>query len=272
MANGQCTIPTIAPRRGVREYDHADFYPTIRPSDCFLCTYPKSGTTWLAFLIAQVLKQNEDEQLDLKSVDKYVPDVNLQYAKRGSLAEFLQFADPRFFRCHAAYDRCLPRVIYVLRDPRDVMLSYWHYKRFLSKDFSLSLGQYLQSDDHWPCQWDEHVASWLMPRSHPALLVVKYEQIHAQTADVLRGVLDFAGMKCPVDALARAVEAARFHRMRAAEEKFGVHGKAGDQNERFMRKGRSGSWRDEMSREDVRILEEKYGPIMRQVGYDTQTL
>ena len=85
--------------------------------------------------------------------------------KRGSLAEFLQFADPRFFRCHAAYEGS-PRVIYVLRDPgayQDAFLLA--LQAIPEQGFLLSLGQYLQSDDHWPCQWDEHVASWLMPRA-----------------------------------------------------------------------------------------------------------
>ncbi|MGD0389338.1 MAG: sulfotransferase domain-containing protein [Tepidisphaeraceae bacterium] len=267
MAAGPCA----ASGTSIRQHDHADFYPTIRASDVFLCAYPKSGTTWLGFLIAQVLKPDPDEQLDLKSFDKFVPDVNLSYNKRGSLASYADWLDPRFFRCHAACDEHLPRAIYVLRDPRDVMLSYWHYKKFLSKDFTLSLGEYLQSDDHWPCQWDEHVSSWLLPRRHPNLLVVKYEQMHAQTAQVLRDVLDFAGLSCTKEQVGRAVEASRFDRMRAAEEKFGVHGKAGDEKERFVRKGKTGSWRDEMTEPDLRILEQKYGPVMREVGYPPVT-
>lgn len=256
-----------ASRKGIRQYDHADFYPTIRPTDVFLCSYPKSGTTWLGFLLAQILRKDKDEQLGLKSFDKYVPDVNLLYTKRGSLAEYADRLGSRLFRCHATFDENLPRVICVLRDPRDVMLSYWHYQKFLKKDFTLSLGEYLQSDDHWPCEWDEHVASWLCPRRHPNLLVVKYEQMHEDTARVLKEVLDFSGLECSDQKIIQAVEDSRFEKMREAEEKFGVHGKAGDDNERFVRKGKKGSWRDEMSEGDVRILEEKYGETMRQAGY-----
>jgi estrone sulfotransferase len=260
--------PASAPSsRGVRTYDHSDFYPTIRPSDVFLCTYPKSGTTWLAFMIAQVLKRDPQEPIDLKSMGHYVPDVNLLYTQRGSLAEYVGMADPRFFLCHAACDMNLPRVVYVVRDPRDVMVSYWHYQKFLKKDYQQTLAEFISSDDHWPCEWDQHAASWLLPTTHPNLLLLRYEELHEDAGKVLRGVLDFAGVRYTNRAISGAVEASRFDRMRATEDRFGVHGKAGDQRERFVRNGRVGGWRYEMASDDQRMLEQKFGNLMRQLGY-----
>jgi hypothetical protein len=268
--NGMTAQSTTVGPKPLRVFDHAAFYPTIRPTDVFLCTYPKSGTTWLGYLIAQVLKLEPDEQIDLKSFNRYVPDVNFQLTKRGSLKDYADSLDPRFFLCHATYDEHLPKVVYVMRDPRDVMLSYWHYKKFLSKDFKTSLAEYLAGYDHWPCEWDQHVASWLLPRQHPNLLVLKYEDLHSDTAAVLRNVLQFADRPFEDDRIVKAVEASGFDRMRQTEEKFGVHGKAGDEKERFVRKGQIGSWREEMTQEEIRIIEEKYGQTMRAVGYEPQ--
>jgi estrone sulfotransferase len=261
------TLPLTQPQRGIRVYDHSSFYPSVRPSDVFLCTYPKSGTTWLGFMIAQVLKRDPREQIDLKSMGRYVPDVNLLYTQRGSLAEFSQILDPRFFLCHAAGDLNLPKVVYVIRDPRDVMVSYWHFQKFLKKDYQQSLADFIISNDHWPCEWDQHVASWLLPTMHPNLLFVRYEELHEDAGKVLRAVLDFAGVRYTNRAISSAVEASRFDRMRAAEERFGVHGKAGDQRERFVRTGRIGGWRQEMGPQEQRVLEQKYGDVMRQLGY-----
>ena len=261
------TLPLAEPRRGTRIYDHSAFYPTIRSTDVFLCTYPKSGTTWLGFMIAQILKPDPKEQIDLKSMGQYVPDVNLLYTQRGSLEQYSQMSDPRFFLCHAACDLNLPKVVYVIRDPRDVMVSYWHYQKFLKKDYQQSLADFICDDSHWPCEWDEHVASWLLPTTHPNLLMVRYEELHEDGGNVLRAVLDFAGVRYTNRAISAAVEASRFDRMRAAEERFGVHGKAGDQRERFVRKGRIGSWRVEMNADEQRLLQQKYGDVMRQLGY-----
>ena len=175
--------------------------------------------------------------------------------------------DPRFFLSHAQADPRLPRVVYVLRDPRDVMVSYWHYRRFLRPDYAEPLADFLRRRDHFPCAWDAHVAGWLLPRKHPNLLVVRYEQMHADTAGVLRQVLAFAGAAVDEAAIARAVEASRFDRMRAAEERFGVADKAGRAEERFVRKGRVGAWQDEMGPAELEILQARFGDVMRQVGY-----
>jgi hypothetical protein len=261
--------PPALRRKNVPQYDHSAFYPTTRSSDVFLCSYPKSGTTWLGFLIAQVLKRDEDEPLDLKSFNQYVPDVNVLYTKRGSLAQFAQLGDPRFFLCHATCDRQLPKVVYMLRDPRDVMVSYWHYRHFLDKNFDVPLLDYIAGDDHWPCEWDDHVASWMLAaQRHPNVMIVRYEGLHTDPATVLRSVLEFAGVPYDEARLFAAIEASRFENMRAAEERVGVHGKAGDPDERFVRRGRVGSWQEEMGFAELRVIEEKYGKVMHAVGYE----
>jgi hypothetical protein len=271
MSIAQTTaLPRV--RRPARVFDHSAFIPTIRPTDVFICTYPKSGTTWLGFLLAQVLKKDRDERLDLKNFNRYVPDVNLLYTKAGSLADHVDKPEPRFFLCHARYEANFPKVVYVVRDPRDVLVSYWHYQKFLHKDFTQSLEEYVASDSHWPCEWDEHVESWMMPRRHPHLMLVRYEDIHADSAGQLRRVLEFAGLTSDESRIATAVEESRFGKMREAEEKFGVHGAAGDAKERFVRKGACGNWRNEMLPMAQEILERKYASAMRAMGYAPERL
>ena len=243
------------------------FAASVRPLDVFLCTYPKSGTTWLGYLLAQLLKESPDEQLGLDSFNRYVPDVNTLYRRRAGLVGLAGLGDPRFMLCHAEFDPTLPRVVYVLRDPRDVMVSYWHYQRFLRPGHVESLAEFLQRPAYFPCAWDAHVRGWLLPRRHPNLLVLRYEDMHADTAGVLRQVLDFAGLSVEPAAIAAAVDQSRFSRMRAAEERFGVGDKAAGTDERFVRKGRVGSWQEEMGPAELRLLEDRFGEVMRQVGY-----
>lgn len=254
-------------RKPLRTYDHAAFYPTLRNTDVFICSYPKSGATWLGYLLAQTLKIEANESLDLKTFNRYVPDVNLLYTKRGSLSQFADFLDPRFFLCHASLDVQLPKVVYILRDPRDVMVSYWHYRQFLSRDFKMSLADFLASGDHWPCEWDDHVAGWLLPAARPNVHLVRYEQLHHDTAAVVRGILKFAGIEPDEARIRAAVEASRFERMRSAEVRFGVHGKEGANHEMFVRKGRVASWQEEMGYAELRLIENRYGKTMRAVGY-----
>ena len=50
-----------------------DFVPkTIFPDDVFIVSYPKSGSTWLRFLIGNYLSEN---QCRFSNVQTFVPDV-----------------------------------------------------------------------------------------------------------------------------------------------------------------------------------------------------
>jgi Sulfotransferase domain len=253
--------------QGLNSPNPTSFHTSIRKNDVFLCGYPKSGTTWLGFLIAHATKKDPNEQLDLKTLGKHVPDVNVPYTNGTSLAKYSSLTDPRFFVCNAAFDPHLSKVVYIVRDPRDTMVSCWHYQKYLNAQYGMSLADFLRSKEHIPCEWDEHVSGWMLPQTHPAMLVVRYEEIHKDAAAVLRRVLEFAGVKGISDTRNdAAVEASRFERMRAAEHKG--ESKAGDRNERLVRKGRVGSWQEEMGYTELRIIEERYGKVMRQVGYE----
>ena len=91
--------------------------------------------------------------------------------------------------------------------------------------------------------------------------------VHIDPIGTLKKIAKLAGAQWSVPQMEAAIEASRFNRMRAAEEKFGVADKAGDEAERFVRKGRVGSWQDEMGINELQILERKYGDVMRRVGY-----
>lgn len=246
------------------------FVNSIRPSDVFVVTYPKSGTTWLGFLIANVLKTDPQEQLDLRSFVKYVPDINRVYCLGGSLRNFEMLPDPRFFSVHAPYDPSFPKVVYLLRDPRDIAVSYWHHRRLANPDFDLSMNEFIVRDDHWRSRWDEHVTEWLLDHKHPALSVVTYEQMHQETGGVLKRVLDFSGVRYTSADIKRAVEASRFDKMSKVETKFGWEGFVPERG-RFVRRGQVGVWKDELDKESLRVLEEKYSKVMCEVGYEPTT-
>jgi estrone sulfotransferase len=244
------------------------FYPHVRATDSFLVTYPKSGTTWVGFLLANLLKRDPGAVLNLHTSLDHVPDVNEAYYGFGTLRRWEHLPDPRVFMCHAVRDQALPRVVYVVRDPRDVMVSYWHHKRLTTPGFDQSMADFVRAADHWPCSWDEHVAGWLFPPKHTRLLVVKYEALQTDARAVLHQVLQFLELPRTPAEIERAVEASRFDRMRSAEERFGVIGAAGDKAERFVRRGQVGGWRDELDEATERALEQRYGAVMRQLGYE----
>jgi len=264
-------------RRAAAGLQRRRFVASVRPSDLFVVTYPKSGTVWLNFLLANALHADPSEPLDLESYHKYVANINRLYFEHKSLESFASRADPRVFWVHARYDAAFPAVIYVMRDPRDALVSYWHWKRMNDTAFRPTLREFVLSDDHWPCRWDEHVASWLLEHRHPRLLTVRYEELHRDTAGVLRRVLEFIEAFRDEETIQRAVTASSFERMKSLEDELRSRGKAfgvteksaagPDLQERFVRRGKVGTSKKELDEECLRLIEQKYGSVMRKVGY-----
>jgi hypothetical protein len=243
---------------------HRTFRAGLRPRDVFIVGYPKSGTTWLAFLL-----ENAIQEALVGAPLASIPDVNEGYFfdARSFRAHDLR-ADPRVFRVHAPRDDGLPRVIYVLRDPRDVMISYWHHRRLTEAGFDQALSAFLDRDDHWPCTWEAHVRGWLLnPRPHARLITVRYEEMVADPAAALRSVLAFAGIDRDSSAITSAVEAARFDRMQTQEDRFVPRELRKRNDERFFRRGRPGAWREEVDGAVALAFEARYGAVMRALGY-----
>ena len=81
--------------------------------DVWIVSYPKSGNTWTRFLIANLTSGGE--RVDWTNIDRRVPDI---YQGRDSLYQSLP--RPRYFKSHEAYRPEYRRVVFIVRDPRDV--------------------------------------------------------------------------------------------------------------------------------------------------------
>jgi hypothetical protein len=97
-------------------------------------------------------------------------------------------------------------------------------------------------------------------------MVVRYEDMKEDATRELARVLSFGGLDLPGSAVESAVEAARFDRMRKLEEKFGPVW-PGSGEERTVRRGTVGGWRDELDERTLAAIERVYGATMDRVGY-----
>jgi hypothetical protein len=242
--------------------------------DVFLATYPRSGTTWICCVAAELLFQISPKSLT--EIDSIVPDVHALPEKSAVPA-----ASQYLVKSHFPLNGAPPfgeyrRVIYMVRDPRDVMLSYHRYSRFLSK-YPGDLKEFARdwtAGRIWPCSWQEHVNSWLAPRSRVPpfeLTVLRYEDFVAdpigQTA-VLAKVLGVDPGRTRIEEIVADTSSDRM-RERESEGKNGISPEFN-----FIGAAKAGNWEQLQAGDDrdaISIVDEFARSAMLRGGYASST-
>src|SRR5450631_2843753 len=85
----------------------------VQADDILLASYPQSGDVWAQFLSANLIAP--DAEVSVDNVHELVLDFDLS-TKR----DFDRAPRPRFIKSYSSFDPRYRRVIYVVRDPRDV--------------------------------------------------------------------------------------------------------------------------------------------------------
>jgi hypothetical protein len=229
------------------------------PDDIFVVGYPKSGNTWMQHLLAG-LRFGIDPRLSPDSlIQDLVPDIYFtKFYKR--------YLTPTFFKSHDLPKPSHHRVIYLIRDGRDAMVSYFHYLDALGAPPDrlelVSTGAGL-----FPCRWHEHVEAWLANPYGAEIMTVSYERLKADLITELGRICQFAGLEHGQAILSFIARNCTFETMRENERKYGRADPVWPRNKAFMRRGEVGSYKDEMAPEILEAFLQLSAPALRRMGY-----
>jgi len=225
----------------------------IRPDDIFIVTYPKSGTSWLCFMIANLLnkKFQSFEQVDYKNFDSLLPDINKAFYIPFVMKNYDKMQSPRFFVSHATPDfkYLFNKIIYLIRDPRDVIVSYYYHHKKEFKNFNKNLEEFVYNYDNLkPAPWHIHVDGWLNNNSNNSIMVIKYEDMKLDTEGVLTKISKFSNLGLTIDNFKETVRISTFDNMKNLEKKGGIRlHYLGDNTINFVRKGLAGGYKKELT-------------------------
>lgn len=240
----------------------------VRDTDIFIVSYPKSGNTWTRFLIGNLIYE---EGVDFANIENRVPDI---YAN--SNAQLDKLPSPRYLKSHEYFDPRYKKVIYIVRDPRDVAVSYWHFAKkqnVLPENSTLVdfIEFFTQGKQDEFGSWGENVGSWLGAReNNKDFLLLRYEDLLTNPIEELRRVAHFASLPNDENRIKRAIELSSFDRMQHLEKSQGKHWKAirnSNQNLPFVRSGKSGGWKNSLSEQDASAIRKLWGPNMGKLEY-----
>jgi hypothetical protein len=237
--------------------------------DVWIVSYPKSGNTWTRFLIANLIAGGET--VDWSNIERWVPDTYYN-----NEPHFRGLPRPRYFKSHEAYRPEYRRVVLIVRDPRDIAVSYYHFARKANSlpadatiyDFTK---RFIEGRIDPYGNWGENLGSWLGARRGTAdFLVVRYEDLLENAESELARIADMLGLPADEGLLQRAVENSRADRMRQLEQSQRSEHKwlkTSRADIPFVRVAKSGQWRTELPPEAVQQIESAWGSVMRDLGY-----
>jgi hypothetical protein len=193
-----------------------------------LSAFPKSGVTYLSFLLFYTFFSDDRDIHDLEK--KYILDIHA-YPNAG-------FADPqapRLIKSHFPYNPAIPAVrltskaIYLVRDPIDLMMSAWDFGHLIrGGNRSTQTPEFRGYVQRWLTTggggfpefgpWVLHVRSWLAQSAIPVHMVT-YENLVDAPDRELKAILDFMGVEVPAERQRVAIERSSMKSMAAIEAK-----------------------------------------------------
>lgn len=261
-----------------RKHADAIYNMKVRPDDIWVITFPRSGTTWtqeLIWLVENNLNYNAArerplyERFPMLETTSQIPEIAYEFIKAnfmnlGSFQGLTEAArypswkmieempSPRFIKTHLPLSLLPPtlletaKVVYVARDPRDVVVSYYYLHKMVSKHLMRATFH-----DFWEAfrrdllPWTPIVAhtneAWVH-RYHPNMHFVFYEDMIKDLPKEIRRVCKFL-QRCYTDDQVKALsEHLSFESLRKNKN---VNNTTGEENNgvQFVRKGEAGGWK-----------------------------
>lgn len=211
-----------------------------------LVSYPKTGRTWLRMILTNACKLNGMD------TEKYSPILALHKNFEWVSKNFTPTED---------YS-----IVYLNRTAEDTIVSHYHEVHTRQKKFKGSISDFIRSKEYGIETYLNFDRQWLM-NSHrfKSFFLVSYEQLKQMTFHVVSELLKHLGMYQTDDIVREAIEQSSFESMRKMENGEienpmknykGTFGKIKPtkQNERRVRSGKIGSFKDVLSAEDIEYI------------------
>uniref|UniRef100_A0A0E0KPE2 Sulfotransferase n=1 Tax=Oryza punctata TaxID=4537 RepID=A0A0E0KPE2_ORYPU len=246
-----------------------------RPSDVLLASYPKSGTTWMKALVFAIMSRKvyplrDHPLLRLNPHDCVVQLLGAYATGKEAVVEALP--SPRIMASHMPFST-LPasvvdansgcKIVYVWRDPKDVLVSLWHYYSKLRpeeahlSEFHDLYESFCRGDTVFGPWWDNVLGYFRASVEMPTrVLFLRYEDMLEDTASNVVAIADFLG--CPFSAEEeRAGVVDAIVKLCSFEELKNLDTNMSGSNglllklpsSSYFRKGVAGDWMDHMTRE-----------------------
>jgi hypothetical protein len=272
----------------------------------WLASYPKSGNTWFRVFLANILSNSDqpvdinelhdstiasnrqifDEITGLSAADLTLKEIeNIRPYVYDSIAE--NASDLTFMKIHDAFlftsenrplisENAGLKAIYFIRNPLDVAVSLAHHLSVSMdkavENISNEIFSFCNRTDKLHNQleqrllsWSGHILSWTEQKVIP-LKILRYEDMINNTFFTFSEAIEFIGIEKSESEIIKAINFSSFNELQKQEKEKGFIERAPG-SDPFFRKGKIGSWREELNPSQVSKIITKHTILMKNYGY-----
>jgi len=254
------------------------------PQDVFVMTYAKSGTNWMMQIAHQLIHHGRGEYEHLHDLVPWPDTKAMPFVKKYAIpleeATHWQTAPEklRVIKTHFDWDM-LPdsnqaKYIAVIRDPKDIFVSNYHFIRdgvygpamptvdtwfelFLSEKFPLG------------GSWAVNTAGYWSQRHRPNVMIASFKEMKRDLRGVVTRVAAFLNITVPEDVIDEVCRKSSFEYMKAIDRKFAM-GKmvAWREPGAMIRRGSQGGSSEMLSPERQRQVDQYFIAELKRLGSD----
>ena len=180
-------------------------------NDVFIVGFPKSGNTLMQHIIAH-LYYGLNEEASRTMVNLITPDI---YAN----SHYFRFNEVCFFKSHDLPKPEYKKVIYIMRDGREALLSYYHMMKNMGTPVSLK-DLYSGKIKLYNVTWGEHIAQWESNPYQADILWIKYEDLKANKINILQRICTFLNIDRSTNELEKVIEFTSLKHMKEMEKRI----------------------------------------------------
>lgn len=238
-----------------------------RDDDIFLVSFPRSGNTWFSFILANIIveKLNLDMDVNLFNIHGFIPDI---HQGTDIPVDMGFFPFKRIIKSHAGFHPDYKNVIYILRDPRSVMLSYYRFTTGLGQ-FAGDISEFIRDKNLGIDAWAGHIQGWLagiIPGTR--FRIYKYEDFIEKPKESIGELAKLIGARCTEEILHKIIEKSSIDEMQRLETGTGsLSLKKHDREFKLIREGKI-SGRKDISEGDNAYIKQEAGSLMKEFGYE----
>ncbi|TYH73253.1 hypothetical protein ES332_D05G315900v1 [Gossypium tomentosum] len=169
--------------------------------DIIVASKPKAGTTWLKALVFTIVNRHSYtlSNIPLNSIKLY---------RENSNPDLSKIPSPRLFSTHLPYPMLADsikhsncRIIYITRNPFDIVVSLWHFFRFMD-DWPVEdcFEMFCRGEEGYGPFWDHVLGYWNMSLEKPSnVFFLRYEELKEDPVAQTKRLAEFLGFPFSIE-------------------------------------------------------------------------